>query len=120
MSIYFDNFADEDHWRADAAGWPVVKAEFEIDREEPEVLFASYTYESYEGDALVIYREDGKLYEVNGGHCSCYGLEGQWEPEETTVEALRARLNAKGRYGIWNAHAIELHEAIKKLEETKQ
>ena len=33
------------------------------------------------------------MWEVNGAHCSCYGLEGQWEPEETTVEALRYRVN---------------------------
>lgn len=54
-----------------------------------EVLLASYTYEHYSGSALVVFRKDGKLYEVNGSHCSCYGLEGQWEPEETSVEALR-------------------------------
>lgn len=57
-----------------------------------EVLFGSYSYENYSGDAFVLARKDGKLYEVNGGHCSCYGLEGQWEPEETTVQALMVRL----------------------------
>lgn len=36
--------------------------------------------------------EDGKLYEVNAGHCSCYGLENQWTPEETNIEALKHRL----------------------------
>src|ERR1700756_4478230 len=56
-----------------------------------EVLFASYGGGSYEGDALVIFKHDGKLYEVNGSHCSCYGLEGQWKPEETSVEALAMR-----------------------------
>lgn len=55
------------------------------------ILLADYTYEDYSGDALVIYEEGGKLYEVNGGHCSCYGLEGQWSPEETTWEALKLR-----------------------------
>lgn len=57
-----------------------------------EILLASYSYANYSGDAFVLFRRDGKLYEVNGGHCSCYGLEGQWEPEETSVEALRIRL----------------------------
>lgn len=56
-----------------------------------EVLYASYNYGCYEGDALVIYRKDDKLYEVNGGHCSCYGLEGQWQPEETFPEALKKK-----------------------------
>jgi hypothetical protein len=55
------------------------------------ILLAKYEYECYTGDALVIYMQNGKLYEVNGGHCSCYGLEGQWEPEETTWEALAIR-----------------------------
>ena len=56
-----------------------------------EVLLASYTYEDYGGSAFVLFKKDGKLWEVNGSHCSCHGLEGQWEPEETTPEALIAR-----------------------------
>ena len=55
------------------------------------ILLATYTYEDYSGDAFVLFEKDGKLFEVNGGHCSCYGLEGQWEPEETTSEALLTR-----------------------------
>lgn len=56
-----------------------------------EILFANYTYENYIGNAVVIFRHAGKLYEVHGAHCSCYGLEDQWEPEETSIEALRMR-----------------------------
>ena len=55
------------------------------------ILLATYTFEDYSGDAFVLFEKDGKLFEVNGGHCSCYGLEGQWEPEETTSEALLTR-----------------------------
>lgn len=55
------------------------------------VLLALYQYEDYSGDAIVIYEKDGKLFEVNGGHCSCNGLEGQWKPEETSWEALAIR-----------------------------
>ena len=32
----------------------------------------------------------GKLFETHGSHCSCYGFEGQFEPEETTVEYLQS------------------------------
>ena len=32
----------------------------------------------------------GKLFESHGGHCSCFGFEGQWEPEETTPEYLKS------------------------------
>lgn len=56
-----------------------------------EILYAWYEYESYSGSALVLYRKDGKLYEVNGSHCSCFGLEEQWDPEETNVEAISLR-----------------------------
>lgn len=34
---------------------------------------------------------DGKLWENHASHCSCYGFEGQWSPEETTKEALERR-----------------------------
>lgn len=57
------------------------------------VLLAIYTYEDYDGSAFVLFERNDVLYEVNGGHCSCYGLEDQWEPEETSVEALRKRMD---------------------------
>lgn len=56
-----------------------------------EVLLAWYGYGSYCGSSFVLYEKDGKLYEVNGSHCSCMGLEGQWEPEETSWAALAMR-----------------------------
>jgi len=67
---------------------------------EPHILVAAYEYENYEGSALVIFEQDGKLYEVVGGHCSCYGLsessysgetDSQWDPEETTAAAILMR-----------------------------
>lgn len=69
-------------------------------KEQIEILFGSYSYESYSGDAFVLFRDnrDGKLYEVNGGHCSCYGLEGQWNPEEVVISELHHRLT-EGRFG---------------------
>lgn len=55
------------------------------------VHLAWYGYGSYCGSSLVVFEKDGKLYEVNGSHCSCNGLEGQWEPEETSWDALAMR-----------------------------
>jgi hypothetical protein len=55
------------------------------------VLIAWYGYGDYCGSSFVLYEKDGKLYEVNASHCSCYGLEGQWEPEETSWAALAMR-----------------------------
>lgn len=33
-------------------------------------------------------KRTGTLYENHAGHCSCYGFEGQWSPEEVTVEHI--------------------------------
>lgn len=80
-----------------------------------EILFAWYVYEDYSGKAFVLTRKDEQLYEVNGGHCSCYGLESQWEPEETTIGALTHRLN-EGEMGLdysdRNAFADELRDFL--------
>lgn len=53
-----------------------------------EILFAWYEDENYTGRAIVVYRIGTQLYEVHGSHCSCHGLEEQWEPEETTLAAM--------------------------------
>ena len=80
-----------------------LKADFGItdaDLIGVEILHADYTYEDYSGDAWVLFKKDGKLYEVNGSHCSCYGLSEcnyvgntttQWQPEEVTKEELIRR-----------------------------
>jgi len=61
------------------------------------ILFADYQNQCYEGEAFVLFEKDGKLFEVIGSHCSCYGLEGQFDPEEVCLEALEHRL-IKGNY----------------------
>jgi hypothetical protein len=58
---------------------------------EDELLHASYDCSGYEGQAFVLFERDGKLYEVNASHCSCYGLDGQWDPTETTWKAQAMR-----------------------------
>ena len=68
-----------------------------------QVLLAYYHVGAYgcDSSAFVLFERDGKLYEVNGDHCSCHGLDEknysgntstQWEPEETTIEELEHRL----------------------------
>ena len=61
----------------------------EDDRPYCKIILGYYIYESYRGDSFVLFLDsrDNKLYEVNGSHCSCYGLEGRWSPEETFPEA---------------------------------
>lgn len=76
-----------------------------------EILYAGYEYQDYSGSAFVLYERDGKLYEVNGSHCSCYGLEGQWRPEETSWAALAMR--EPSNYG---APSVVIDEAKRRLE----
>lgn len=53
------------------------------------VLYAGYENEGWEGYAFVLYKdEDGQYMYVEGSHCSCYGLEGQWEPGPAPREML--------------------------------
>jgi len=75
---------------------------FNINHSELEgvrILIAFYSYEDYIGTAWVLFERDGKLYAVHGGYCSCYGLEGQWDPEETSTDYLRNQLE-KGRWHV--------------------
>lgn len=102
-------------------GWEHLKEQkalekdFEITLTDENILFAVYTYEDYSGKAFVLFEKDGKLYEVNGSHCSCNGLEGQWQPEETSVEALKFRLLKGSVTGYDKEYDSELAETIKWL-----
>jgi hypothetical protein len=94
-------------------GWENEKAmlnSFRISKdvlEGAEILLASYEREQYDGNAFVLLRRDDKLYEVHGYHCSCYGLERQWDEEETTKEALL--------YALDNGWARSRHTALRSI-----
>lgn len=116
----FLNDWSEPSYEGAKIGLDAMIKDFEItinDLEGATILLASYTYESYEGDSFVLFQLDGKLYEVNASHCSCYGLEGQWEPEETTKEALLHRVT-EGKLGVEydkNVYADELRKVLNVL-----
>lgn len=76
------------------------------------IYLAWYGYGDYEGSSLVVFEKDGKLYEVNGSHCSCYGLDGQWEPEETSWAALATR-QISGYYDGSAEAQAELDSVVK-------
>ncbi|MCY0089259.1 MULTISPECIES: hypothetical protein [Bacillus amyloliquefaciens group] len=75
-----------------------VLSDFEEKETDVNILFASYDGDICEGHAWVLFEEGGKLFEVNGSHCSCHGLEDQWEPEEVTLNVLEHRL-MNGTFG---------------------
>jgi hypothetical protein len=88
MSVYTGNF--------DWSNWQDVCNDFDMKEPLPdEVLAADYDGGGYDGSAYVVYRNGDKYYTVSGSHCSCYGLEGQWEPEEYTKEQLIAALEKR-------------------------
>lgn len=123
--IYLHDW-DDTGWEG-RTGLEALKNDFKITDEDlqgVQILLASYTYRDYEGDAFVLFAKDGKLFEVNGSHCSCYGLEGQWDPEEANIEELFHRLDA-GYFGVcepfwWsdekqNVFAVELRQLLEGL-----
>jgi len=61
------------------------------------IIYADYSDEDYSGSAYVLFKKDGKYYDVAGSHCSCMGLENQWEPTETCEKTLLMRVE-KGSY----------------------
>jgi hypothetical protein len=89
-----------------------VCREFSIPDFDGEVLVASYEFEYYEGSADVLFIRDGKFYYVSGSHCSCYGLEDQWSPEEVTVEQVE-HMTEHG-YGFWKRNPW-IAEALRTL-----
>lgn len=93
-----------DEWQSRA---DITKESYSDDDIPPEedIIYAGYTYEGYEGAAIVVFKKDGKLYENHDYHCSCYGLE-RWEPEEGVIEAIK-------NYERWPGlkEALEAYEA---------
>ncbi|CDP50688.1 hypothetical protein [Devosia sp. DBB001] len=103
-SVFYKDWASPNY--LGKSGLEAMLNDFEIDLEAiagADILFAQYEIDGYEGSAYVLFSRDGKLFEVVGGHCSCDGLEGQWEPEEVAAEALRHRLMSGEYFSAINA-----------------
>lgn len=102
-SVFLNDFSDKRGVLLEFSGerwsWDAEEEEDFMNRnKDVNILFASYSYANYSGDAWVLFEQGGKLYEVNGGHCSCYGLEGQWSPDEVSLRELEHRL-LQGTWG---------------------
>ena len=95
--------------------WADIQDAFRSDEREPdEVLIARYTSDSYDGLAIVLYRSGAEYRYVRGSHCSCFGLENQWDPETYTLETLIAALErAPGEDGFCGAEGQTLLPALR-------
>ena len=79
-------------WRG-SIGLDSMLSDFEIDSVgDFNVLVARYDQEDYEGSAFVLLEKEGQLYEVYASHCSCFGLEYQFEPKPVSIDDLKANL----------------------------
>lgn len=108
--MYYGNWSDKQG----------IENDFDVSlNENVVILLAAYNTPWYEGYGFVLFEENGMLYEVNASHCSCHGLEGQWVPEETSVEALIHRLNEGVIFSYFDesgALETELREILKRRE----
>ena len=90
----------------------------QIDRTGIDVLFAWYDDPwGYSGEAFLLFRKDGEYYTVNGSHCSCYGLEGQWSPVRVTIDYLKKELeNGMGFLDNQDYYATKLSNLLLSME----
>ncbi|MFZ4454289.1 hypothetical protein [Salibacterium aidingense] len=64
----------------------------EVDKYEILIAYESVGMYGCDSSSFFLFRDKqtGKLYENHGAHCSCYGFEGQFDPEETTSKYLQS------------------------------
>lgn len=101
---------------SDEGLWADIQFRFQMDERRPEeILIARYEQDSYEGKAVVLYRNGGSYFYVSGSHCSCFGLEDQWEPEEYSLEILIAAIERAGddEYGFCRGQGVNILPTLK-------
>lgn len=106
----YSEFQDRYSWKEDGG---YSEKEFTLPKHLV-LLYADYTYEDYSGDAYVLgyNKENKKFFEVHGSHCSCYGLEGQWDEEYyKDVKQLQSAIEKRfeGKSG-WSRYAYSSDE----------
>lgn len=102
-------------YRLDFPNWAEVFEQFgaPCPKREPAHIFAIYNYDGPEGSALVIVRRGKKFLVIEGSHCSCFGLEGQWTPTEHGERDLRKLLSATS--GLFERFCDDIETWLKGL-----
>lgn len=99
--------------------WEEILREFGEDPskiEAPEeLIFANYDGGGYDGQADVLFYDQGRFWYVTAGHCSCYGLEDSWSPEPYSFEALRGQVE-RAEYGFFKDRKELILDACDRLE----
>ena len=83
---------------------------YDVDKsklENLEILIALEKSDDYYSESAwwLVRDNKGELYETYASHCSCYGFEGQFEPEHTCLEYL-----SSANFGVNLASKEELEE----------
>lgn len=95
--------------------WSDVSKQFDIAYKEPEHVYASYDRQAYDGTAFVLYFNNPYFYYVYGSHCSCYGLEGQWEPEIFTRKQIQKLIKTTNDYRFYGIDKKIIRNLYKEL-----
>ncbi len=103
MSVFLGNFKSKNY----------VGYAFDEAISDFEIVVAAYNYGDYCGGAYVLATKDGNLFEVEGSHCSCYGLEDQWKPTEVNAAYLKNRIDNGTFIGSYLDDATDTDAAIK-------
>lgn len=98
--------------------WQDVERYFELESGSvvPDQVYLAVYDESdagYDGYADVVYRIGDRYFRVQGSHCSCYGLEGQWEPEEYSREEFLGALSRDMHF--WCGESAEVRAELRQL-----
>lgn len=104
MSVFLGNWSSIEDLQRDFADPGVAGYD---------IIVAGYFYESYSGSCYVLAESGGQLFECEGSHCSCHGLESQWAPATVTREYLQQRLE-NGRFFYGGLGADETGDAVRK------
>ena len=83
--------------------WQDVERYFELEAGSvvPDRVYLAAYDESdagYDGYADVVYRIGDRYFRVQASHCSCYGLEDQWAPEEYSREPILEAVQRLGQF----------------------
>lgn len=65
-----------------------VEDTFNIRLKRNEFFLISKEYNDYQSENYFLFIDNGKLYENYAYHGSCYGFDGQWEPEMVSLDSV--------------------------------
>lgn len=95
--------------------WSDVQNDFQISVPEPETVFlAYYNNQDYSGTAYLLYYDMGYYYWAQGSHCSCMGLEDQFDP--TIYTNKNSFMEAIEKYNFYEVERRDVVEVLNDIQ----